>query len=715
MRHTTYCRICPATCGLLIDIEEGQPVHVSGDAEHGLTHGFTCAKGRRIVDFHTDPKRFLSSQKRQADGKLADISADSAIEEIAAQLRDIANSYGPDAIGFYSGTQAAYASLTNPFASAWWRTMGSNKTFSSMTVDQSAKWVAEGRLGKWAAGMQRFADADVWLLAGTNPLVSMQGGIFTGFPIHDGFRRLQQEKQRGLKLIVVDPRVTEVAKRADIHLQLKPGTDAALFAGLLHVILDLGLEHREFTTQWADGLEELRTAVSVFTPTVVAAICDVDANELIAAAKMFAAAKRGMATSGTGPDMAAWANVAEHLIQNLNVICGRFPQAGDPLLGGAVLGSGKSPRAEVVGPNRTWETGYRSDSGYGLLQGQLPAVSLVDEIMNPRPDRLRALIVSGGNPAAAIPGQNRIVEALSALDLLVTVDPFPSETAQLANYVIAPVMHLERPDTTRAYEGLFDSSFAQYTPALLPAPDGLIDDWQFFLSLAWTANKSLTIAGREYAPGDSMPTTDEVLASFAARARISLDEVKLHPHGKVFDSAAPVVAAPPSDSAGRFAVMPADVADELQRAYQSGTTATENPRPFHLVVRRAKETMNTFGKRLPGLAPSAQNPCHMHPDDAQQLALEDGVQVCVTSDHGSIISTLKTDPSLKRGVISITHGFGTLPVSAPVHSANDSPNRPYGANVNQLLSMRTDLQNISAMPQMTGVPVTVELIQPLPS
>jgi anaerobic selenocysteine-containing dehydrogenase len=707
MRHTTYCRICPATCGLIIDIVEGKPAHVSGDSEHGLTHGFTCAKGRRIVDFHTDPQRFFSSQKRGSNGTLAAISADSAIEEIAAQLRDIADSYGPDAIGFYSGTQASYASLTNPFASAWWRTVGSNKTFSSMTVDQSAKWVAEGRLGKWAAGMQRFADSDVWLLAGTNPLVSMQGGIFTGFPIHDGFRRLQQEKQRGLKLIVVDPRVTEVATRADIHLQLKPGTDAALFAGLLHVILDLGLENREFTTRWADGFNDLHTAVSAFTPNVVAAICDVDSHQVIAAAKMFGTAERGMATSGTGPDMAAWANVAEHLIQNLNVICGRFPQAGDPVLGGAVLGSGKSPRAEAVGPNRTWETGYRSDSGYGLLQGQLPAVSLVDEITKPRPDRLRALVVSGGNPAAAIPGQNRIVQALSALDLLVTVDPFPSETAQLADYVIAPVMHLERPDTTRAYEGLFDTSFAQYTPALLPAPDGLIDDWQFFLRLAWAANKSLTIAGREYAPGDSMPTTDEVLASFSARARISLDEVKLHPHGKVFDSAAPVVAAPPSDSAGRFAMMPADVAEELKRAYQFGIAIAEDSRPFNLVVRRAKETMNTFGKQLTGLAPTTQNPCHMHPDDAARLTLEDGAQISVTSDHGSITSTLKTDPSLKRGVVSITHGFGTLPVSAPAQPTNDSPNRPCGANVNQLLSMHTNLQSISAMPQMTGVPVTI--------
>jgi anaerobic selenocysteine-containing dehydrogenase len=704
MRHVTYCRICPATCGLLIDVEQGQPAHVSGDPDHGLTHGFTCAKGRRIVDFHTDPQRFLNSRKRSPDGTFADISASSAIEEIAAQLRDIADTYGPDAIGFYSGTQASYASLTNPFASAWWRTVGSKKTFSSMTVDQSAKWVAEGRLGKWAAGMQRFADADVWLLAGTNPLVSMQGGIFTGFPIHDGFRRLQQEKQRGLQLIVVDPRVTEVATRADIHLQLKPGTDAALFAGLLHVILDLGLDDKTFTARWTDGFEELRKAVSVFTPSIVAAICDVDAHELIAAAKMFGTAKFGMATSGTGPDMAAWANVAEHLIQSMNVVCGRFPQAGEAILGGAVLGSGKSPHAEVIGPNRTWESGYQSDSGYGLLQGQLPVASLVDEIMKPRPDQLRALIVSGGNPAAAIPGQNRIVEALSTLDLLVTVDPFPSETAQLAHYVIAPLMHLERPDTTRAYEGLFDASFAQYTPAVLSAPAGLIDDWEFFLRLAWAADNSLSIAGRQYAPGDPMPTTDDVLASFSARARISLDEVKQYPHGMLFDSVPPVVATPPSDSAtARFAVMPADVADELQRAYQSGMVAAENPRPFHLVVRRAKETMNTFGKQLPGLAPATQNPCHMHPSDAARLQFEDGALVSITSDHGTIPSTVTFDASMKRGVVSITHGFGTL----PDFTASNSPNHSMGANVNQLLSMHTDLQTISAMPKMTGVPVTI--------
>jgi anaerobic selenocysteine-containing dehydrogenase len=704
MKHITYCRLCPATCGLLIDLEDGRDATVTGDHEHALTKGFTCGKGRRIVDFHTDPQRFRNSRKRLTDGTFEDISAASAIEEISSQLRDIADTYGPDAIGFYSGTQAAYASLTNPFATAWWRTMGSKKTFSSMTVDQSAKWVAEGRLGRWAAGMQRFADAEVWLLAGTNPLVSMQGGYFTGFPIHDGFRRLQQEKRRGLKLIVVDPRRTEVATRADIHLQIIPGTDAVLFAGLLNIMLTEGFENTAFTSRWALGVNDLRQATAPFTPDVVASICGVTADDLIAAARMFGQARSGVATSGTGPDMAPWANVAEHLIQCMNIVCGRFPQAGEAPAGAAVLGSGKPPRAEVVGPNRTWETGYRSDSGYGLLQGQLPAVSLVDEITRPRPDRLRALVVSGGNPAAAIPGQRQVVDALAALDLLVTVDPFPSETASLAHYVIAPVMHLERPDTTRAYETLFDQPFAQYTPAIMTAPDGVIDDWEFFLRLAWQAGKSLIVAGREYAPGDAMPTTEEVLASFSARARIPLDQVKQHPHGLIFETVSPVIAAPSSDDASdRFDVIPTDVADELARALQASTRSVADQRPFQLVVRRAKETMNTLGKNLPDLPPTAMNPCSVHPDDLAALGLTDGAAVSVASDHGRVQCCALSDDSMRRGVVSITHGFGRLPVDQDADATGES----VGANVNMLLSMTVDLQSISAMPRMSAVPVTI--------
>lgn len=544
-RHVTYCRICAATCGLVVDVEDNRVVRSVGDVDNPLTRGFSCPKGRHIGDFLAAPDRHHSSLRRNDDGTQESISATTAVEEIAARLQDIVATHGSDAVALYSGTQAAFATLTGPFANAWWSTMGSKKTFSSMTIDQSAMWVADGRMGSWAGGRQPFEEADVWLLAGTNPVVSMQGGEFTGFPVHDGLRRLLDAKRRGLRLIVIDPRRTEVAAHADVHLQLIPGTDAHLYAGLLHVLLRDDLVDRAFCDRWADGLDALRAAVAPFTPEVVAGLCDVPTDDVVAAARMFGEARSGMAMTGTGPDMGAWSNLAEHLARALNVVCGRYPQEGEHAAGFDVLGSPKSPPGQVIPPDRTWERGYQSRIGHGLLMRQLPTGSLADEILQPGDDRVRALVVSGGNPASAIPDQAKAIEALRSLDLLVTLDPFPTETARLAHYVVAPVMHLERPDTTRGYEALFPEAFAQHTPAIVEAPPDTIDDWEFFLRLAWALGSTLKVFGREYAPGSPVPTTDEVLASMSTRGRVPMDELRQHPHGMLVPEATPRTVGPP--------------------------------------------------------------------------------------------------------------------------------------------------------------------------
>lgn len=326
----TYCRICPATCGLVVDVvetDEGRRVIKSiGDELSPLTRGFTCTKGRHIADLVHAPNRLRSAQRRNERGEHELIDTEQAIEEIAARLGDIIAAHGPDSVALFTGTQAAMASLTLPFTLAFWRTLRSCSKFSSMTIDQSAKWVTEGRLGMWAAGGQRLADADVWMFLGTNPIVSMQGGYFTGFPIHDGLRRIQEEQRRGLKLIVVDPRRTELAARADVHLQIVPGTDAPLVAGILRQVLADGLADDEFVERWANGLDDLRGAVEPFTPDVVATVCGVDVDDLRVAAGIFGEAGSGMATTGTGPDMGPHANLAEHLVQALNVACGRYPR-----------------------------------------------------------------------------------------------------------------------------------------------------------------------------------------------------------------------------------------------------------------------------------------------------------------------------------------------------------------------------------------------------
>ena len=561
--RATFCRICSPLCGLLVDVDDGRVVHVAGDPDHALTRGFTCTKGRHLGELHHAPDRFVTAQRNGPDG-LQPIPTDQAIDEIAARLRTILDEHGPESIALFVGTQSYTASLTFSFAGAWLRAVGSHKRFSTMTIDQSAKWVATARLGSWAAGRQRFEDSDVWLLVGTNPLVSMQGGDLTGFPVHDGLRRLEEARQRGLQLIVVDPRRTEVAAHADLHLQLVPGTDGALFAALLRVILDEQLHDAEFCAQWVNGLDALRAAVEPMTPDVASAITGVERDLIVEAARVFGRAERGMAKTGTGPDMGPHANVAEHLVQAMNVVCGRFPREGDRYAGTGVLSGVRNLHAQPSSPMRTWERGFQSRTGVGTLMGELPSPILPEEILEPGADRLRALVVCGGNPASAFPDQQRIVDALGKLDLLVTIDPFPTETARLAHYVIAPTMSLERPDDTRGYEHFFSAPFAQYTAPILERPGDVIEDWEFFYELASRMGLLLNIGTRVWEPGTPRPTSDELLESFAQRAQVPYDAVRAQPHGAEFDVAPTIVGPPTPDVAARFELLADDVAQELR-------------------------------------------------------------------------------------------------------------------------------------------------------
>jgi anaerobic selenocysteine-containing dehydrogenase len=699
--HTTYCRICPAHCGIDVEVSDGRVIRIRGDDAHPLTRGFTCSKGRRLGDLHSDPDRLRESQRRRADGTFEPVPVGAAIDDVAARLSSIVDEHGPDAVGLFIGTQTYTASLTHSLASGWFRALGSRKRFTTVTIDQSAKLVAHGRLGAWAGGRQRFEDADVWLLVGTNPLVSMQGGDMTGFPVHDPHRVLADARRRGMRLVVVDPRRTEVAATADLHLQLRPGTDAALVAGLHHVILRDGLDDHDFCRRWCTGADDLRTAVEPFTPAAVSSITGVDADQIVEAARIFGGAGSGMATSGTGPDMGPWANVAEHLIQALNVICGRYPRAGDRPGGWSVLERRPSYRAQVIPPGRPWDHAPPNRFGVSWMRRELMSPVLPDEILLDGPDRIRALVVIGGNPGAAFPDQDRILAALDALDLLVVVDPYMTETARRADYVVAPSLALERAEDTAGFGHFCDEPFAQFTGPVLDRPPGVVHDWEFFLRLTQAMGLTLELGRRVYTPADAVPTDVGVLAERASGRAIDHEELRRHPRGRLFPEVpAPVVEPPADDAEGRFDVLPDDVAEELRAAMAGLTARRLEGFPFDLIVRRSKDTMNSLGRRLPGLARYGYNPCFMHPADMDDTGLDPGASVDLTSGHGTVRAFVEPDPTLRRGVVSMTHCFGGEPGS------EDDP-RQYGTNPARLLSISAGLQPISLMPHMTAVPVRV--------
>ncbi|MFI6313914.1 molybdopterin-dependent oxidoreductase [Nocardia fusca] len=694
-RRVSYCRLCASACGVLLDIEDGRITRVLGDAQHPISGGYTCPKGRRAGDLAHGTDRLTSSLRRTGTGDHTPVPVAVAVDEIAQRLRGIVERHGPDAVALFMGTQQNFAALTPMLARAWFRGTGSHKLFSTMTIDQSAKWVVAERMGSYLGGRQRFEDADVWLLAGTNPVVSGNGGDGDGAVVHNPSVTLRAARARGLQLIVVDPRRTETAALADLHLAPRPGTDAVLFAGLLRTILREQRHDAEFCARYVADLSELDTAVAPVTPAVVRAICGVPETQLVTAARVFADGKRGMATTGTGLCMGPHSNLAEHLVAALNVVCGRYLREGERADDRAVLTRPAPARAEVAPPARSYEHGFRSRIGsVRAIRGELPSGILADEILAPGPGRVRALIVSGGNPAAALPGRAKTLRALRSLDLLVCVDPRLSDTARLADYVIAPTTMYERADHTAIMEPFFPRPFAQYTPAVLDPPPGTIDDWRFFFDLAAAAGQPVKFAGRILDP-DRPPTADELLAMMTERGRVPFGELVTAPHGYPADTGGAVVGPPDPAAAGhRLRLMPGDVRAELRAALSERTV--ENGFPLRLTVRRIREAVNSTGIQVPGLVPGQGNPAALHPDDLTAYGLVDGAVVTVRSAAGRVRTTVRADDTVAPGTVTMTHCFGSLDRGAEL-----------GVNVNALTGA-AGVQTINAMPTLTAVPVAVE-------
>jgi anaerobic selenocysteine-containing dehydrogenase len=695
---------------MVVSIDSGERiVSIKGDREHPLSRGYACSKGLQAADAYHGADRILRPLKRQPDGSFAEISLPQALDEIAEKLSSIIERDGGGAVAGFRGTPNVYSAASSQMLPDWLRTLGSNAYYTTMSIDQSAKWVTFERLGAWAAGRQKIDDADVLMLAGTNPLVSLGAPGFAHHPVST----LRDARSRGMKLIVIDPRRGETARHADLHLQPLPGRDAVLAGALLNVIFARGWYDAAFCAQYVDGLETLRSAVTGLTPASVAAAIDVPAEQIEAAARMFAEpivgrAPRGFAHAGTGVTMAPRGNLADHLYECLNVVCGRYLRPGEPVGNpGLFMPAGMPILAGVIPPQRSFEHGFRSRiGGFGMLFGERMTIELADEILTSGPGQLKSLFVVGGNPASVIPDQHKVVEAFEHLELLVTVDPYMTTTARLSHYVLPPTMPYERADVLAAklYEtSLFARPIAQYTPALIsPPPDAdLVDDPRVFWELARRLDVRLTFDGVELDMNEA-PSMDELNAILLRNGRVDFDTVRDR-RGELLEVQPDTVGGVIPGEA-RFTVAPDDVLSELADATRDAAPSRAAEYPYLLVPRRLREVSNTMYRQLPSVRRRIPyNPASAHPHDMEAMGLEDGDDVAVMSEHGRIAAVIHADATLRRGVIAMSHGWGELP-------RENQPHRQVGSSVSLLISSSADLESINAMPRLSAIPVRVEAI-----
>jgi anaerobic selenocysteine-containing dehydrogenase len=703
----SFCRLCFGFCGMNVTIgDDGHILQVRGDHDNPATEGYACVKGLDAPEALYGDKRIMRPLKRIGDRHVP-IPLEQALDEIAAKMKNIVNEDGPQSLAFFRGT-GTFGSNVAIFS---WPNLAEaigGQKFSTMTIDQSAKWVTQDRLGTWPAGKQPFLASDVYIVAGSNPLVS----VFSwDMPSQNPMKKLRQAQAAGMKLIVIDPRETEMAKFADIHLQLYPGEDAAVAAGLINIVLANGWEERDFCTKHVEGVEALRREVASFTPEVVAERAGIAAEDLMAAARLFAHdSQRGGVSTGTGVNMATYPNLAEHLYQALGVICGRYLREGEALPNPGVLFAKQAPHEGAVSPARSFEKAPRSRvRGAVQLMGESATPTLAEDILTPGKGRIRALLISGANPASAIPDSSKVVEAMRGLDLLVVVEPFESETTRLADYVLPPKFMYEHADLTFGLEmSNLEIPYTCYTPPLVEPPAGseLADEGYIAWSIARRMGVTLNYFGVDL-DMETPPTDDLFLSILASRGNVPFEEIKrVAVGGKIFEGLPEVRVQPPLEDRGRFSVMPDDVAEEL-RAFAATLSAakslaTDNDFPLRMISRRIREVSNTSCRTFRSARERAPyNPLCANPQDLVRFDLDDGAECWVVSDNGRIPAIAKADRTLKPGVVSMTHGYGWL-------AGEDVDYREKGASISLLISLDRDCETLQAMPRMSGVPVRIE-------
>lgn len=724
------CRICSAHCGVLATVTDGRLTKVTGDPDNPMFKGYTCAKGRALPEIHNNPQRLLHSQKRQPDGTHAPIAAETAMDEIAAQLQRLIDEHGPRSVALYLGTNGLPYPASALMANAFIRGIGSPMFFTANTIDQPGKQIALAAHGHWLGGDVNFHEADSWMLIGTNPLVSKAIGI----PGQNPAQNLRTAIGRGMKLIVIDPRRSQTAARAAIHLQPRPGEDVTIVAGIINFVITEGLCDTEFLADNVTGFEELARAVSGFTPEYVAERADIPVEQLLAAARTFAmyGTRRGMVNAGTGANFAAHGSLLEYLCLCLTTICGRWQRAGEKVTRPNTLMPAFTAKAQPHPPYEGWGYGERLRvRGLTDTVAGMPTAALADEILLPGDGQVKALICIGGNPMAAWPDQRKTLRALESLELLVTLDTEMSLTSRLADYVIAPMMQMETPAMTMGSELIkyytsgtgIPAPYAQYVPRIVDPPAGsdLTEEWQFFLGLTkrmkldlWFVNFFGGGGGRfmESPPvvinmnADTSLTTEELFAQMCSSSRIPFSEVATHEHGKIFD-VDEVVAERDPDCDARLDVGNADLLGELVQvlAEDFATARTDSAYPLRLIPRRHGNFMNSSGTNLAALhRGKPYNPAYMHPDTIDALGLQSGQLVTVTSPHDSIPSVVEADDSLRRDVIAMHHAFGGLP-------AEDDEVRTRGSNVGRLVPTDTEYDRITGLPRQGNIPVRVERLR----
>ena len=738
---TSACILCECNCGIEVQLGgEGdrEIVRIRGDKAHPASRGYLCQKASGLNYYQNGKDRLTSPLRRREDGSFEAIDWETAIREVSERLLAIRDKEGGERI-FYYGGGGQGNHLPGGYSTATRATLGMQYRSNALAQEKTGEfWVNGQMFGAHVKG--DFEHCEVAIFLGKNPWHSH------GVPRARAWLR-DISKDSSRSMIVIDPVVSETAALADIHLRVRPGTDAWLLAAMVAMLVQQGRCRDDWLSQHTTGLEHIVTA---FANIPVAQYCEVAGvpMELVQqAVDVISGAGSVAMFEDLGVQMNRHSTLVSYLEKLLWVLCGHFGNPGGqyvPTNLQNIAGSGRSSRKSPV-------------VGAPIISGLVPCNMIVDEILTDHPDRYRAMFIEAANPVHSLADSKRFAEALRSLDTVVVIDVAMTETARLADYVLPASTQYEKWEAT-FFNFEFPDNYFQLRKPLFEPPGYALPEAEIHarlaeamgampLELCTELTSALADGGRpayrdrfmqalaedpglkDLAPvilyrtlGPSLPEGADAAAvlwpvalGFAMREPDALqragfdgelldrgealfDAIVERHSGLVFASDEYANSWKRLGNEQRIRLDIPDLLEELHVLASESTGLTSPEYPFLLMAGERRDYSANTIYRDPGWRrKDPEGALRMCPEDAERLGVASGDQARITTRGGSALSRVAVTPRMQPGHVSLPNGFGL---------DNEDGSRS-GVAVNELTSLDA-CDRFAGTPHHKIVPARIE-------
>ena len=677
----TLCQACHCECGVRVQVADGRVVKIKGDPEHPMNRGSTCVKGRAQIQLLYHPDRLRHPMRRagaRGSGRWQQITWDAALDEISAKLTALRDQYGPTSFAAIHGTgprPTHYSTALLTYA------LGSPNLAST---DFHICFVPSVVAGHWTMGHSvmmesgpDYLNSNCILVVGGNPLASHPPR---------GRDLLEALNRRRARLIVVDPYRTELAERADLWLQIRPGTDAALALGMINVIIEEILYESDFVQKWCHGFTPLKERARAYPLERVEAITGIPAAQIRAAARLYATTKPAALHHRVAVEHNVNSTQTCRALAILTALTGNIDIPGGnvfpmPLPGyipfGALAGEDRRFR-----PNPEKEKQRIGAREFPLVSGPdavipfVPAPVFHETLLTGRPYPLKTLFCAGGNPVLNMQNAKSVWRALKdRLDLFIVADFFMTPTAEIADFVLPAATWLERDDIANA---LYPNYFAARQKAVAPLGECWHD-----MKIAIELAKRIPWADRTFLPWEDVAAFNDALVKGAG---LTFETLK---------TSGPVIVPmqyrkyetngfhTPTGKIELFATRFEKYGIDPLPCY---TEPPESPvstpglltdYPYILYTgNRHIEYFHSEGRQIPDLRKRVPDPLvDLHPDTAAETGIEEGDWVWIETPQvrgERARFKAKVTDRIQPGMVHARHGWWFPEKPAPAHGCFDS-------------------------------------------